>query len=112
MDPVRVINIAEEFSRAPSGRYYSDGDYTGQRFRDEFLVPALKSSKMVKVVLDGTRGYGSSFLEEAFGGLVREKLFTAEELISRLEISAVDTSYQRYVNDANRYISEAATKLL
>ena len=34
----------------------------------------------IRIELDGTEGYGSSFLEEAFGGLVRLRGFGAEEL--------------------------------
>lgn len=67
-----VVNVARDFSKYPAGRYLEDGPASGQAFRDKFLVPALKESKGLTVELDGTRGYGSSFLEEAFGGAVRE----------------------------------------
>jgi hypothetical protein len=39
------ISIAKDFSDVPSGRYYTDGDWTGQKFRDEFLIPNLKKSR-------------------------------------------------------------------
>lgn len=67
----KVIDIAKDFSRYPAGRFISDGPFSGERFRNEFLVPALQNNEKIVVNLDGTRGYGSSFLEEAFGGLVR-----------------------------------------
>lgn len=67
----KVINVAKDFSRAPAGRYISDGPNSGERFRNQILVPALNGGGMVTLELDGTRGYGSSFLEEAFGGLIR-----------------------------------------
>lgn len=67
-----VVNVARDFSKYPAGRYNEDGPASGQAFRDKFLIPALKESRSLTIQLDGTRGYGSSFLEEAFGGAVRE----------------------------------------
>ncbi|ADL56759.1 STAS-like domain-containing protein [Gallionella capsiferriformans] len=67
-----VVNVARDFSRYPAGRYLEDGPASGQAFRDKFLLPSLKEAKGLTIELDGTRGYGSSFLEEAFGGAVRE----------------------------------------
>lgn len=66
-----VVNVARDFSKYPAGRYLEDGPANGQLFREKFLIPALKASSKLTVELDGTRGYGSSFLEEAFGGAVR-----------------------------------------
>jgi hypothetical protein len=69
-----TIRIAEH-APSPGGRYISDGPFSGEWFRNEILGPAvataLESEDKVKVELDGTAGYGSSFLEEAFGGLIR-----------------------------------------
>lgn len=67
-----VVNVARDFSKYPAGRYLEDGPANGQLFRNKFLIPALKESRKLTIELDGTRGYGSSFLEEAFGGAVRE----------------------------------------
>jgi hypothetical protein len=86
---VKAINVREDFTRFPAGRYISDGSYSGQRFRDQFLVPALNSSDVVEIYLDGTLSPGSSFLEEAFGGLLRQG-FTSNDLASRLKIIASD----------------------
>lgn len=67
-----VVNVARDFSKYPAGRYLEDGPASGQLFRERFLIPSLRESKNLTIELDGTRGYGSSFLEEAFGGAVRE----------------------------------------
>ena len=40
----RTINVATDFSKYPGGRFVNDGAFSGQRFRDDFLVPALKGS--------------------------------------------------------------------
>lgn len=79
-----TIKVARSFSREPAGRFRTDGPHSGERFRDDVLVPALKKNAQITVDLDGTEGYGSSFLEEAFGGLVRLRNFTAKGLHQRL----------------------------
>ena len=68
---IKIIDIGKDFSRYPAGRYETDGPFSGELFRSRFLVPALDNKKQITIELDGTAGYGSSFLEEAFGGLVR-----------------------------------------
>ena len=100
-----TINIGKKFSETPSGRYTPEhGEYTGERFRDDFLVPLLKQNHRLSVELDDTEGYGSSFLEEAFGGLIRHRHFTKEELHERLHIITNDEAYKEeifeYINDA------------
>lgn len=98
------IHIARAFSRFPAGRFLSDGPATGERFREEFLMPALARSEAVEVYLDGVLGYGSSFLEEAFGGLVRLHGFSETELRRRLSFVAYDDTL---TNEIWGYISRA-----
>lgn len=86
-----VIDIAKDFSRAPAGRYISDGPNSGERFRKEFLVPAIKVSHHIDILLDGTRGLGSSFLEEAFGGLVRLG-YSRDDLLKKFSLVSADPS--------------------
>jgi hypothetical protein len=76
----KKISIAKDFSRFPGGRYYDDGDFSGQRFREEFLLPLLTKGEHISLDLDGTLGLGSSFLEECFGGLVREHGLSASQI--------------------------------
>ena len=82
----KTISIAKEFSRYPAGRYRLDGECSGQRFREEHLVPALRDFDRVTVALNGIAGVASSFLDEAFGGLVRECGMDATDLKGRLAI--------------------------
>jgi STAS-like domain of unknown function (DUF4325) len=88
------IKVAEDFSLFPAGRFYSDGKASGQRFREEVVLPALRAEQhgAIAVYLDGTFGYGSSFLEEAFGGLVREHGFTYLDLLNKLDLKSADPS--------------------
>lgn len=98
------ISIAKSFSEAPAGRYLTDGPYSGQRFREEILFPALQENDSVAVDLDGTLGYGSSFLEEAFGGLIREQGMTLNELNNKLQIKS---SRQLYLRRVMQYLDDA-----
>lgn len=98
------INVAKDFSKYPGGRYTTDGKYSGEAFRENILIPALNKFPMIKIEMDGTLGYGSSFLEEAFGGLVREHNYTPQELITKIKILSSDPSLKLEINE---YISQA-----
>lgn len=100
------INLGREFGRYPAGRYSTDGPYNGQTFRENFLIPALKSDDPeIEITLSDARGLKSSFLEEAFGGLVREG-YAAEELYRRFKFVSRDPSLEieirEYINNAKR----------
>lgn len=85
-----MIDVARQFSPYPSGRFESDGSFNGQKFRTKFLEPALQAAKSrhdkVIVDIDGVRTFGSSFLEEAFAGLIRLGKFSREDLSMLLEV--------------------------
>ena len=70
------INISQDFSLTPGSRHYNDGEYSGQDFRENYLIPkfkeAIKSGEKLTIILDGVEGYASAFLDEAFGKLARE----------------------------------------
>lgn len=102
-----TISVAKSFSRFPAGRYTSDGPHSGQRFRDDFLVPAMRKPGEVTIDLDGTLGYGSSFLEEAFGGMVRLSGFSASEIHAKFVIKSRDRSL---INEIWKYVDEAIAK--
>lgn len=102
-----TIDIAHDFSRFPGGRYRSDGPNSGERFRDDILEPALRSGDAITLVLDGVRGLPSSFLEEAFGGLVR-KSWSCSDLTSRLHFVAASPQLKRYPGQILDYIRTAS----
>ena len=68
---VRVIDVPIEFGKYPGVKFRAHGPMSGEEFRDDFLLPALRDNDRVVLKLDGAMGYGYSFLEEAFGGAVR-----------------------------------------
>jgi len=85
------IDIGKNFSPTPSGRYKADGPFSGEAFREKHLKKAvLKDDLEILVNLDTAIGLGSSFLEEAFGGLIRKKYISREELLRRLVLVAQD----------------------
>ena len=102
-----MINIATDFSRTPAGRYPKDGPSNGQRFRDELLIPKLKSETIVEIQLDGAAGYPSSFLEEAFGGLVRLGVLSSKDAHARIKLVVNDPVYTRYVKAIWQHIDSA-----
>ncbi len=108
------INVAKQYSRDPAGRYPEDGEFNGQRFRDELLLPLLSSGTHVVVDFDGTEGYGSSFLDEAFGGLIRKGAFTKAQLRELLEIRSsedptVIAEVWSYIDDAEDFGAKKRT---
>jgi hypothetical protein len=102
-DDVKVIVVARHFSRFPAGRFFDDGPFSGQAFREKFLVPALAAGQRFIVDLDGTAGFGSSFLEEAFGGLVRSGI-PANQVMALMDLKSSDESVIAEIND---YIQNA-----
>jgi hypothetical protein len=102
---MREINIAKEYTKTPGGRFKKDGDFSGQDFRDTILIPeyrkAIENNEVLRIILDGGYGYGSSFLEESFGGLVR-KLGKID--IDKIEI--VSEEEPQLVNDIKQYMAD------
>lgn len=108
-EDVVLINIARQFTRMPGGRYIRLGPFSGEQFRKDFLIPPLKQGKTVLVELDGVRGYGSNFLEEAFGGAVRELNLDPVEALRRLQIKTSVESWRLDVEDYIRNANEKRT---
>lgn len=106
--PARVINVARDFSRYPAGRYVDDGPYSGAAFRDGILIPALKAGEAIAVELDGVRGYGSSFLEEAFGGLIRNG-FSPDQIHQLITLQSTDRSLVEEIEEYIEHGNEPAT---
>lgn len=101
------IDVGRDFSEVPGGRFPEDGPFNGQLFRETVLVPALRDHQVVCVTLDNTDGFGSSFLDEAFAGMIREGYFTREELRQRLLIRASKPSSLRYLRKIEEYMDKA-----
>lgn len=105
-----IVRVAEAFSPYLGGRYRSDGPWSGEEFRDDVLVPhirdAIANKDSITVVLDGVAGVPSSFLEEAFGGLLRTTQWPLEQLERTVKIEAEDPDLWPYVGLARRFMNE------
>jgi hypothetical protein len=111
MDRIK-LKVAKEFSRTPGPRYKREGSHSGELFREDILFPfisrAIKENCVLSVDLDGALGYGTSFLEEAFGGLIRENKIAYELILKHLEIISIEEDY--LINDILQYLKEAHEK--
>lgn len=116
-----TITIAKDFSLTPGPRFINEGDFSGEFFRNSILEPkfleAVKEKKKVIVNLDGTLGYGPSFLEESFGGLVRKlskgledaKKLEAQKLVEGT-IKIISTEEDYLIEEIKEYIKDANNK--
>lgn len=100
-------SIAEQYTKSPGVR---KGKYSGEDFRKTILKPILDQlgDEMLIVDLDGGFGYSSSFLEEAFGGLVRECNYDKNELLKK--ISFISEEEKDLPNKIKDYIRSATFK--
>lgn len=105
-----MIKVAD-FSVYPSGRDAIDGDFNGQKFREEVLVPAVKKAQStgqkIHVSLAHVLSFGSSFLEEAFGGLVRKRIVDKNFLEKNLFVDPGKPAHARYKDVIFQYIKNA-----
>ncbi|OUR63481.1 DUF4325 domain-containing protein [Methylophaga sp. 42_25_T18] len=83
----KTIVLIKDFDPRPYGRGPEGEESSGQKFRDEVLAPALREYEHVHVDLSGYNRYGRSFLDEAFGGLIRESGFSGEDIHEKLSYS-------------------------
>lgn len=104
-----IINIAKDFSEIPGARFREDGEYSGEEFREDYLIPkfeeALKAKEKLFIDFDGGYGYLISFLEEAFGGLAR--IYDPKTVLSTLEFKseeekALIEKVQNYIKNAKK----------
>lgn len=103
-----ALNVAREFSVTPGGRYRRISDFSGEEFRQTFVEPAVKAGEAVEIELDGVLGYGSSFLEEVFGGIVRVMHWTERADFDRaVSFTTARDSWRMQVNS---YIDEALAR--
>lgn len=112
-----VINIKHDFNSRPFGRTIEEyGNRSGEYFRKNFLVPPLLEGKIVHVVLDGYNRYGISFLEESFGGLVRDEGFDQYFLDQHLKVThetlkSFEICVKRYIeNEHERIFAQGVDK--
>lgn len=106
------LKIATDFSRIPGARYPEEGDYSGRDFRTEVLLPllqkAIENGEKLIIDLDGTAGLGTSFLEESFGGLIRENRIPYHQIKETIVLISLDDP--DYISEINSYLKDAYEK--
>jgi hypothetical protein len=106
-----TLSIGKDFSLDPLGRFRSDGDTSGEAFREDCLRPAINglgpNEKLLIVLDDGVVGYGSSFLAEGFSGMVRYGYIRSDELLDKIEFSYSDPDFEFYKDRIIEYIKSA-----
>lgn len=61
---------------------------------------------MIIVLDDGVETYGSSFLSEGFGGMVKHGYCKAQDLLEKLEFRYEDPDFKFYESKIKQYISD------
>lgn len=96
-----MFSIATDFSVHPGPRYKNQGAHSGEQLRTKLAAFLRANPGKVVINLDGTRGMGSSFLDEAFGGLIRDEGLPKNDLLKRLTfVSRIDPSYVDEIRDS------------
>ena len=113
MSTIKVI----DYTRNPGARYISDGLYSGEEYFNlvlnvSFEMAVAKKERLI-VDLDGTSGYASSFLSEAFGLLAErygvEKVLKNIELISNEEPDWKIAILKNYIPNATKRKKKSGT---
>ena len=103
------IRIASDFSKCPGPRNRHEGDHSAQEFLEDILLPrfreAVANKVRLRVVLDGTSGYATSFLEGSFGELQRRVKDEGLRIMDVLDMVYDEEPYllveiKEYIEDA------------
>lgn len=99
-----------EFSKTPYGRFDDDGKFNGKKFRELMLLKSFTDNNIRKVnvhldTVEEGYEYGSSFLEEAFGGLIRVHGLSKDAVLAKLNVV---TEHKDYIIEIKDYIEIAA----
>lgn len=106
-----TLNIGQDFSLDPGGRYRTDGEGNGEAFREDCFRPALESlepgEKLTIILDDGPETYGSSFIVEGFAGVVKFGYMNSEALLNSIEIVFSDSDFEFYKDKIVEHIKKA-----
>lgn len=98
---MKTIKVSDRYP-CPGPRYTSLGSSSGESFKD-WIKTELAKKQGLTVDLDDTEGYGSSFLEEAFGGLIRDGV----DLDIVRNIKFISVEEPELIDEINEYIEDA-----
>lgn len=102
------LSIKQDFSETPGPRYIFEGEYSGELFLKTVLLSrvneAIKTKNKLLIDLDGTAGYGTSFLEESFGGLIRLHKVNLNNFKKFIELKSDEETY--LITDIKEYMGK------
>ena len=105
-----TLKISKDFSSTPGPRLKKQGSFSGELFREEKLLPAIKiainNDEILTLDLDGTEGYGPSFLEESIGGLIRVEGVKYKDLLSHIAFISNEEPY--LIDEIKEYMKKDA----
>ena len=68
------LKIAKDFSQYPGSRSRKNSDNSAEQLYEEILKPSIQKciekDEILTIDLDGSSGYASSFIDEAFGRII------------------------------------------
>jgi hypothetical protein len=101
------IKIARDFSMSPGARYRTDGSFSGEEFFETLLKPKFetarnKGEKLI-IDLDGTYGYATSFLSEAFNRLAND--FQSDVVWNNISLISKEEPY--LIDEIKEYVFDA-----
>ena len=105
-----ILSIPLEFSRIPGPRTRTEGPRSAEEFNEDIFFErvqnAINKKLKITVILDGSHGYGTSFLEQVFGGAAR--MFGSNTILQLLEIVTEEEPYLKediisYIKDVAKY---------
>jgi hypothetical protein len=100
------ILIASDFSQTPGARYREDGEFSGEQFLEELLLPkftkAVENKYILFVDLDKVWGYPSSFVSGSFGKLSIQ--YGADVLLKHIEFKSEDNGFrlEKIIKEINK----------
>jgi hypothetical protein len=84
------------------------GKEGGEKFREQVLVPLLRSNCQVAIDLDKcVESYSAAFLQEAFGGIITYGYFTYDELRHKITFKTDDVDFYFYIQKILEYMNKA-----
>lgn len=110
----KIKIIVRDFSETPGPREKVQGDFSAELFVESVLNPEFQKMDSdpdlkMEIDLDGTLGYGTSFLEEVFGGTARKK--GVDFVRDRIDVLSEEEPWLKdeiksYVNDVEKHNKE------
>jgi hypothetical protein len=104
--------ISRDFTDTPGGRFKSLGEYSGEEFRDDILINILnnlKDGEKLTLNLDGVYGYPPSFLEEVFGGLIRNYNYNLDKIKEKIKFVSLEQPER--INEIYDHIKKAEEEM-